>query len=210
MADKPRLIRFWLLILVLVALPLVMDWRDAIIPESLVLFGIFSACCCGSSNSCPNTCTTSPHSQYQIVTGGFSNTGISCTDCTSYNGTWTVTISSCGVCYCANVAVSPCPCFTALLANQNTGEKYATNQLALLINETGQLIQIDFLTNITTSSTSSCAVIDGAGAGRIGFKWQNSGVSVSCGTLSSYSVATFVGPLMDCNQDGSAAMLTAI
>lgn len=173
----------------------------------------------GILNKCPVMCSSSPVTQYQVVTSGFSNSATpTCTDCESYNATWTITEIDCATapglttaCYCARFQINPCLCRQDDAFNPDGGhdERYAVNRLEFGIFETGE-INATFAYNTSAGSPpADCHTIDTVLSGLIGVRWVISTGSQPCGTFSSQAMTRSLINI-GCDHDSSDALITAI
>jgi len=179
------------------------------LPMGLIypVLSAFSIICSG--------CSSAAHNQYQIVISGISN-GTDCTDCSQYNGIWTVTSStdyytyiggsSPTICFW-NYMINPCFCVGASSATEAAEEKFAVNQIYLFI---GQIVgRVVFSAN---STSTDCHTLVGTTTWASKIIWEIAyGLgTLDCGGLSSYSFTFNSESSSGCNSDGSAALVTAL
>lgn len=165
--------------------------------------------CCGSA--C-NGCSSTAPSQFQVVISGISNS-THCTDCSQYNGTWTVTsstdyctnIGGCGANFCFwNYQINPCFCVGPSGFAMAADQAQAVNQIFLLIAGSGT-IQVIFAGN---QIGSNCHTF--AGIWSSYFFWSSAGGTLDCANLSSHSVPLSSQSSSGCTSDTTAALVTAI
>ena len=222
--PRLRTIRFWLASLVL--LLTAAFCRDAALlwfaSFAWLPLGLFMPVFGGGTlpANCDGSCTTLPVAQYQVVTSGFTNGG-GCTTCGSYNGTWTVSETTCvgwpeqGLCLCAAFEISPCLCWNTAQPERDDGELFAIREIILEIDDTalGGFPRMDLHLSANSDfgfGTASCEIRDNTFAKNAIVSWSNNLSSpVDCGNLSAYHVVQS-GEITSCAFDLSDAVVTAL
>lgn len=208
MDHRVYYVRCWLYFIATICVSLV--WREAAMCAAVVvpmlLCPVLGTVTCGAA-----TCTSAFVAQYQVVTSGFTDN--TCTTCSGYNNTWTLTTtpaasldgSVANNCY-AIAMIDPCLCVNTG-TNYNDGEKYAMNCIVLVAGNAAASFSVYFHSNDGFGTT--CADVKEVGSRM--FRWLEIGTK-ACGGLSSEDIAyfdtaiTFTG----CNHDGSGAIVTAL
>jgi hypothetical protein len=177
-------------------------------------FGWWKGCgCCGGGGPTCNGCSTTSHTQYQVFIAGISNS-TDCSDCSQYNGTWTLTSSNdfCSIfgicpptiCHWSYI-INPCFCVGSNANTQQAEQRNAVNQIYMQV--LSSVVRVIFSGNQIGSDCHSLSTIWSSY-----FFWQNSFSSgtLNCGGLSSYSVAYLSQASSGCTSDTTAALVTAI